>query len=66
MAEYRGFLWNFAFSWLIFITGGFGMFVMRFLKGAWSKQLWTYIPIFWIPLMSSWIISLTTLFGLYD
>jgi len=63
---YTGILWNLFFAFLTFWLGGLGMFIMRGMKGQWSNQLWSYIPIFWIPIFLSWPISISVLFGYYD
>jgi len=64
--SYVGIWWNLFFAFLISWTGGLGMFIMRAMKGCWGNQLWSYIPIFWIPVLFSWPISLAALFGFYD
>jgi len=66
MAPYSGLWWNLLWAFIISWTGGLGMFIMRYCKGKWTNQLWSYIPIFWIPILFSWTISLATLIGLYD
>lgn len=63
---YNGFLWNLLFSALIFFTGFIGILIMRIMKGMWANQIWTYLPIFWIPIFFSWPVSLTALFGFFD
>ena len=67
MAEpYTGIWWNLFFAFLISWTGGLGLFIMRAMKGKWTNQIWSYIPIFWIPIFFSWPIALAALFGFYD
>lgn len=63
---YNGILWNLLFSVLIFFTGFVGVIIMRIMKGVWANQIWTYLPIFWLPVFFSWPVSLTALFGLFD
>lgn len=63
---YNTFLWNFAFATAIFWIGGPAYFVMRYMKGDWQKHTWSYIPVFWLPIMFSWPVSLTALFGGFD
>ena len=63
---YTSFWWNLFFAFLISWTGGLGLFIMRAMKGKWSNQLWSYVPLFWIPIFFSWPISLAALFGAYD
>jgi hypothetical protein len=54
------------YSLLVTFTGGFGLFVTRIMKGNWSSHLWTYVPIFWIPVLFSWPVGLVVLFGGLD
>lgn len=66
MGAYDGFFYNFMFSMLVTMTGGFGLFVTRLMKGNWTGQQWTYVPIFWLPIFFSWPPALTVLFGGFD
>lgn len=66
MAGYTGIWWNLFWAFLISWTGGLGMFIMRYCKGAWGNQIWTYLPIFWIPVFFSWPIALTAVIGFFD
>jgi hypothetical protein len=66
MAEYKGFFWNFVFANLIFWLGGLGILITRIAKGQWKNQLWTYIPIFWLPILCSWPVGIAALFGYFD
>ena len=61
--NFNTFFYNFIFSMLITFTGVFGLIITRLLKNNWSGQLWTYVPIFWLPLVTSWPIGLLVLFG---
>jgi hypothetical protein len=63
---YNGTGWNFLFASITFFFGGLGMFFTRFMKGAWSQVWWNYFPVFWIPIMTSWIPSSCILLGWYD
>ena len=63
---YNGIWWNIVFAGITFFFGGLGMFFTRFMKGAWSQAWWNYIPIFWIPVLTSWIPSISILRGAYD
>ena len=66
MAAYSGMWWNLLWAVLISWTGGLGLFIMRYFKGCWGNQIWTYLPIFWIPVFFSWPIALTALIGFFD
>lgn len=61
--NFNTFYYNFIFACLISFTGGFGIFITRLLKSNWTGQTWTYVPIFWIPIIFSWPVALTVLFG---
>jgi hypothetical protein len=64
--SYTGIWWNLFFGFIISWTGGLGLFIMRFMKGNWGGQIWSYLPIFWIPVLFSWPVALAALFGFYD
>ena len=57
---------NIIYAIIIFFFGGFGILAMRIFKWQWSNQLWSYIPIFWIPMTTSWIVSIAVLLGYFD
>jgi len=57
---------NFVHATIIYFTGIVGLLIARAFKGNWSKGMWTYIPIFWVPILTSWPISLYVLFGGLD
>ena len=59
-------MYNILFAMLISWTGGIGILITRIAKGKWSNQLWTYVPIFWIPVFFSWPVALVALFGGFD
>lgn len=63
---YTGIWWNSLFAALTFFFGFVGMFFTRYMKGAWSQAWWDYIPIFWIPFLTSWVPSVSILRGTYD
>ena len=63
---YNGIYWNIFFAGLTWFFGGLGMFFTRYMKGSWSAAWWDYIPIFWIPVLTSWISSISILRGAYD
>ena len=57
---------NFIFSVLILFMGPFGMLIVRIIKGKWKNVLWSYIPIFWIPVITSWPVAIAALIGKFD
>jgi hypothetical protein len=57
---------NVLWATLIYWTGGIGLFITRYFKNNWSGAAWTYIPVFWCPIILSWPVSLTVLFGGLD
>ena len=61
-----GFLFNIFYAAIIYFFGGFGIFATRIMKGVWTNQLWSYIPIFWIPITTSWVVSIAVLLGFFD
>jgi len=63
---YNGIYWNIFFAGLTWFLGALGMFFTRYMKGSWSNAWWDYIPIFWIPVLTSWIPALSILRGVYD
>jgi hypothetical protein len=63
---YNEFKYNFMFATLIFWTGGFGYFIMRLMKNEWTKQQWSYVPVFWFPILGSWPVAAAALFGTFD
>jgi len=40
--------------------------ITRIAKGKWSNVKWAYIPIFWIPVVTSWPVAIAALFGKFD
>lgn len=56
---------NFILSLAIFFLGGLGILISRIVKNNWTKQIWTWIPIFWIPFLS-FPVSALVLFGGFD
>jgi hypothetical protein len=64
--DWKKILINLVLAILTFFTGVIGFIITRAVKGNWSGQLWTYIPLFWMPVLTSWILSLTILFGGFD
>ena len=63
---YNGIWWNIFFATITFFFGGLGMFFTRYMKSAWTQAWWDYIPMFWIPVISSWIPAVSILRGTYD
>jgi hypothetical protein len=63
---YNGIGWNLLFAGITYFFGGLGMFFTRYMKSAWSQVWWNYIPIFWIPILMSWIPAICILLGWYD
>jgi hypothetical protein len=63
---YNGFFFNIFFAGITFFFGGLGMFITRYMKGSWWTAMWDYIPIFWIPVLTSWIPAVSILRGAYD
>jgi ABC-type multidrug transport system permease subunit len=59
-------LWNLLFATLIFFLGGLGIFLTRIAKGKWSNVKWSYIPVFWIPVLSSWPVAISAIMGHFD
>lgn len=57
---------NFIFSLLILFTGPLGMLIIRIVKGKWKNVVWSYIPIFWIPIVTSWPVAIAALIGKFD
>ena len=57
---------NFLWACLVFWLGGIGLFIARVFKGNWTGTGWSYIPVFWIPVIGSWPVSLAVLFGGLD
>lgn len=64
--EFVQFLWNVLFATLIFFGGGLGILVTRISKKKWSNVKWSYVPIFWIPVLSSWPVAISALVGGFD
>ena len=54
------------FSTLIFFGGGLGILITRIAKKKWSNVKWSYIPLFWIPVLSSWPVAIAALIGKFD
>ena len=59
-------LMNMLFATLIFIFGGLGILITRIAKGKWGNVQWSYVPVFWIPLLTSWPVSIAALIGKFD
>lgn len=59
-------IWNILYAILIFFLGGLGIFITRIAKGKWSNVKWSYVPIFWIPVLCSWPVSIAVLMGQFD
>jgi hypothetical protein len=57
---------NFLWATLVFWLGGFGLFLARIVKNNWTGIGWTYIPVFWVPVLGSWPASIAVLFGGLD
>ena len=66
MGFFENLFWNWIYSIIVFLTGGFGIFMIRIIKKSWTTVKWSYIPIFWIPIVSSWPVSFAILFGQFD
>jgi hypothetical protein len=64
--DWKKILINLVLALLVQFTGILGIIITRIVKGAWNNQLWTYIPIFWIPILTSWPVALSVLFGFFD
>ena len=60
------FLWNLLFSTLILFLGGLGILITRIAKGKWANVKWSYVPIFWFPILSSWPVAISALLGHFD
>jgi hypothetical protein len=63
---FKEIFFNFIFSLLILFMGPFGMLIVRIVKGKWKNVLWSYIPIFWIPVITSWPVAIAALIGKFD
>jgi hypothetical protein len=64
--NWKKILINLVLSSLTFFTGVIGLVITRLVKLNWGGQIWTYVPFFWMPILTSWPISLTILFGGFD
>jgi uncharacterized membrane protein len=64
--DVKEFFMNLFFSTLIMLLGGLGILITRIAKGKWSNVKWAYIPIFWIPVVTSWPVAIAALFGKFD
>ena len=62
----KNILMNFVFATLIFIFGGLGILITRIAKGKWGNVKWSYVPVFWIPLLTSWPVAIAALIGKFD
>ena len=58
--------WNLLFATLVFFLGGLGILITRIAKGNWANVKWSYLPIFWFPVLSSWPVSISVLLGHFD
>jgi len=56
---------NIFLSVLIFFLGLPGILVARIMKGNWTAHTWSWMPLFWIPMLN-WPISTVVLFGGFD
>ena len=56
---------NFFLSLAIFFLGLPGLLIARVAKGNWAAHTWTWIPLFWIPILN-WPASTIVLFGGFD
>ena len=63
---FTGVFFNFLFAMLVLGTGVIGIIITRLLKGSWNSAKWTWIPIFWVPFITSWPVSLSILYGGFD
>jgi hypothetical protein len=59
-------MWNMVFSTLILFLGGLGIFITRIAKKKWTNVKWSYIPLFWFPVLSSWPVAIAALIGKFD
>ena len=57
---------NFLWATLVFLLGGLGLFIARATKNNWTDVGWSYIPVFWVPVLGSWPASIAVLFGGLD
>ena len=57
---------NIVFATLIFFLGGIGILITRIAKKKWKNVKWSYIPIFWFPVLSSWPVAIAALIGKFD
>jgi hypothetical protein len=64
--NWKTILWNIFFASLISWTGGIGILITRIAKGNWTRVSWSYIPIFWIPVLFSWPVGVAALVGMFD
>ena len=64
--DWKKILINLVLAIFTFFTGLIGLLVTRAVKGNWGGQLWTYIPLLWMPVLTSWPISLAILVGGFD
>lgn len=58
--------WNMVYSTLILFLGGLGIFITRIKKNKWTNVKWSYLPIFWFPVLSSWPVAIAALIGKFD
>ena len=64
--DWKKILLNLFLAVLIFITGPLGILITRAVKSTWTKVWWSYIPLFWIPVMTSWPVAVAAAVGLFD
>jgi hypothetical protein len=64
--DWKKILENLVLAIFTFFTGLIGLLVTRAVKGNWGGELWTYIPLFWMPVLTSWTISIAILLGRFD
>ncbi len=56
---------NAMLSLAIFFLGLPGILIARVMKGNWTAHTWSWVPLFWIPILN-WPISTIVLFGGFD
>ena len=64
--ELKDMFFNFIYATLIFFFGAIGMLIIRIAKGKWNNVTWSYIPVFWIPVITSWPVAIAALIGKFD
>jgi len=64
--KFKQVMLNLLFSTLIMFLGGLGILITRIAKKKWGNVKWSYIPIFWFPVLSSWPVAIAALIGKFD